>query len=434
MAKGKRDKPTRKERRAQKKQIRFGDEGQDLETQLRSLGLSTKQISGDGNCLFRSLSDQYFGIDKHHRSIRQEICHYLMEHKDTYQYFVEDDRSFQHHISNMEQDGCFGGNMELAAFAKLKKIDIKVYQPGMIYIISGVDTDENYDDAEDENTDETKRTLHIAYHSWEHYSSIRNIDGPFTGLPEIKEQSIKNDSSDSVYNSKDDDDDDDGKSPDSKEKVILNACPGTEIRKIRRLLRKYKGDTDKVIDAIYESYNKNDKNVELLEDEIKEIELGSELEKQNKPNKKEDNLNNNCDDNDNANKDLKVSLNDIKKEDNTTENNKDNLNTKIDEYITDSTRNNKLKLNDNTKQQQQQKEEEEGEHDEEKQKQKQKPPKKLSARDKKYQKKQQQKEQQLEKKQQKAKTLRSSKNKNADTLDTNKNNVEENLAMKQLYI
>lgn len=27
------------------------------------------------------------------------------------------------------------------------------------------------------------------YHSWEHYSSIRNIDGPFTGPPEIKDHS-----------------------------------------------------------------------------------------------------------------------------------------------------------------------------------------------------------------------------------------------------
>lgn len=24
------------------------------------------------------------------------------------------------------------------------------------------------------------------YHSWEHYSSVRNIDGPYSGPPEIK--------------------------------------------------------------------------------------------------------------------------------------------------------------------------------------------------------------------------------------------------------
>lgn len=38
----------------------------------------------------------------------------------------------------------------------------------------------------------------------------------------------------------------------SKEKQILRACPGTNIRKIRRLLIKNKGDPNKVIDALYE--------------------------------------------------------------------------------------------------------------------------------------------------------------------------------------
>ncbi|KAI9743434.1 MAG: hypothetical protein M4579_007730, partial [Chaenotheca gracillima] len=28
-------------------------------------------------------------------------------------------------------------------------------------------------------------TAHIAYHVWEHYSSIRNVTGPHTGLPDV---------------------------------------------------------------------------------------------------------------------------------------------------------------------------------------------------------------------------------------------------------
>jgi hypothetical protein len=32
----------------------------------------------------------------------------------------------------MEQNATYGGNMELVAFAKLKKVNIKVYQPGMM--------------------------------------------------------------------------------------------------------------------------------------------------------------------------------------------------------------------------------------------------------------------------------------------------------------
>lgn len=49
-------------------------------------------------------------------------------------HFVEDNLSFEKHLKAMEHDGTFGGHMELAAFARMKHIDIKVYQPGMVYV------------------------------------------------------------------------------------------------------------------------------------------------------------------------------------------------------------------------------------------------------------------------------------------------------------
>ncbi|KAG1055460.1 hypothetical protein G6F43_002580 [Rhizopus delemar] len=188
----------------------------------------------------RSLSDQYYGRDSKHKVIRQDICQYLKENEETYKFFVEDDVLFEHHLENMKQDGTFGGNMELVAFAKLSKVDIKVYQPGFIYVIKGTE-----DEDEEEEGECPRQILHIAYHDWEHYSSVRNLDGPFTGPPEIKittaEQKTEEEEEDDEF--------------DSKEKVVLNACPDISIRRIRRLLKKYKGNPDKVIDALYEENN-----------------------------------------------------------------------------------------------------------------------------------------------------------------------------------
>ncbi|ORX62983.1 cysteine proteinase [Hesseltinella vesiculosa] len=235
------ERATRRQRRAQQKQKFFyQDDTQDLDNQLHRLGLGTKSIAGDGNCLFRSLSDQLHGDDGHHRTVRQDVCQFLRDNKETYQYFVEDDGDFDDHVTNMEADSCFGGNMELAAFAKLKRVKIKVYQPGMIYVIDGtaeLDNDEGQDSMDD---DAEIPVLHIAYHSWEHYSSVRNLDGPMTGMPEIKEKSL------------DEEEDPQPSTETSKEKMILNSCPGANMVKVRRLLRKYKGDVDKVIDALYE--------------------------------------------------------------------------------------------------------------------------------------------------------------------------------------
>ncbi|GAN02028.1 OTU domain-containing protein 3-like [Mucor ambiguus] len=282
MAKGKEkryisEKLTRKQRRAMDKNF-FGDP-ENLDSQLKSLGLCTKSITGDGNCLFRSLSDQYHGHDGNHKAVRQEVCQYLRENEETYKFFVEDDQSFEHHVECMSQDATFGGNMELAAFAKLKKVDIKVYQPGMIYVINGIDDE----DEKDKEEEETRQTLHIAYvsylnrfelyidrhvhryHSWEHYSSVRNIDGPYSGPPEIKvvEQSLNHNES-----TEKDGEDDDNKDEElsSKEKVVRSAFPDVSIRKIRRLLIKHKGDPDKVIDTMYESELKDVHSEAVTED------------------------------------------------------------------------------------------------------------------------------------------------------------------------
>ena len=41
---------------------------------LGSLGLSSLEMEGDGNCQFRALADQLFGHQKHHALTRQVYC------------------------------------------------------------------------------------------------------------------------------------------------------------------------------------------------------------------------------------------------------------------------------------------------------------------------------------------------------------------------
>lgn len=60
----------------------------------------------------------------------------------------------------MRKDGTYGGNMELVAFAQLHEVDIKVYQPGTIYVIEGKEND-NVKDDRSTNEIRTRRTLHI---------------------------------------------------------------------------------------------------------------------------------------------------------------------------------------------------------------------------------------------------------------------------------
>ncbi|KAJ7278929.1 hypothetical protein C8J57DRAFT_150486 [Mycena rebaudengoi] len=244
-----------------------------LTEQLRSLGLYAAPTLGDGNCLFRALSDQLYGSPSRHAQLRKEVCDWIAHHKARYEPFVEDERGIEVHLRCMRENATYGGHMELSAFAHLTRRNVKVIQPGLVYVIewaSGgsppasptlpspanhpysnnpgtpspfssalssptlsfssmsstssqhappaaslallpahdidprdrrrtrrakrgekdkgdrpidvidVDADE---DAQDPEPD----TVYVAYHDWEHFSSIRNLKGPHTGLPAVRE-------------------------------------------------------------------------------------------------------------------------------------------------------------------------------------------------------------------------------------------------------
>ncbi|KAK2460426.1 hypothetical protein APHAL10511_007591 [Amanita phalloides] len=190
---------------------------QALNLQLAALGLYAVQTLGDGNCLFRALSDQSYGSDSKHVQVRQDVCDWIASHKSRYGPFVDDERGIDTHLQCMRQQGTYGGHMELSAFAHLTRRDIKVIQPGLVYVIewnAGGDPDDflQADHAHDNSGDARERrrqrrermkekhhqddeqdpplghsTMYVAYYDWEHFSSIRNLRGPHSGLPYVSE-------------------------------------------------------------------------------------------------------------------------------------------------------------------------------------------------------------------------------------------------------
>lgn len=76
-----------------------------LNEQLRALGLYAASTLGDGNCLFRALSDQLYGTDSYHAKLRQQVCDWIANHKPRYEPFVEDERGLDVHLQCMRQLG-----------------------------------------------------------------------------------------------------------------------------------------------------------------------------------------------------------------------------------------------------------------------------------------------------------------------------------------
>ncbi|KAJ3201367.1 hypothetical protein HK099_002266, partial [Clydaea vesicula] len=83
----------------------------------------------------------------------------------------EDEGNLASHIKRMRKNGVFGGNMEVCAFAREYNVDIVLHQVNSpVWVVRG-----------DESNDNLKK-IHLIYHSWEHYSSVRNKDGTLNVL------------------------------------------------------------------------------------------------------------------------------------------------------------------------------------------------------------------------------------------------------------
>lgn len=206
--------------------------GKQLEQELASQGLYIKEITGDGNCLFRSLSDQ-LGESNTHERIRHEVVQYLRSHQTEFDVFVEED--YDGYVNRMSNDGVYGDNLEIVAFSRVYGRHVKVYQPGMAYVISPTETE--FDGS-------VSQMLHIAYHSWEHYSSIRNAEGPHDGEPCVKYTTCK---TSTTLKRRDPD-----APPSDMEKICLASVPGSELFRVRALMQEHKGNINAVVELLLE--------------------------------------------------------------------------------------------------------------------------------------------------------------------------------------
>ncbi|XP_062478869.1 OTU domain-containing protein 3 isoform X2 [Pezoporus occidentalis] len=138
--------------------------GGGLARQLWALGLKLREVPGDGNCLFRALGDQLEGHSRNHLRHRQETVDYMIQQREDFEPFVEDDVPFERHVFNLAKPGTFAGNDAIVAFARNNQMNVVIHQLNApLWQIRGTDKS-------------NARELHIAYRDGEHYDSVRRIN------------------------------------------------------------------------------------------------------------------------------------------------------------------------------------------------------------------------------------------------------------------
>lgn len=153
-----------------------------MKIQLEKLGLVLKEVEGDGNCLFRALSDQLFGSPEKHRQLRSEVVHFMRNHRDDFEPFHSDENvPFDQHLELLEQDGTYAGNDSLVAFARHYQVTICIHQLNEpLWQIHG-------------KNEECCHELHISYHNGDHYNSVRRRGQLNTGAPPNIKLNVVND-------------------------------------------------------------------------------------------------------------------------------------------------------------------------------------------------------------------------------------------------
>ena len=234
-----------------------------------------------------------YGTPYYHAELRHETCEQLAAYPERYAGFVDTEKPFDAYVQSMRELGTYGGHLELSAFAHLIQKPIRIIQPGLVYVVSCDDDSpksrqsrlkrERQRESELRTADagasedraaaaasdremrrrrreqhrlqepapprgdvrlETVGPLYIAYHDWEHYSSLRSLQGPHAGLPRIADTPPPAAAADAGG------EDDAAPEPRStEEKMVLMSTPGHTLQEIRPLLREL-GDWESVVEEL----------------------------------------------------------------------------------------------------------------------------------------------------------------------------------------
>ncbi len=77
-------------------------------------------VSGDGNCLFRSVAHQIYGDDRYHNIVRQKCMDYMESEADFFSQFVVGGKeTFHLYLQAKRLDGCWGDDPEIEAICEL---------------------------------------------------------------------------------------------------------------------------------------------------------------------------------------------------------------------------------------------------------------------------------------------------------------------------
>lgn len=166
------EKAKKKESKRERKQ-RMKKEYEELKKNLEQSGYYVREMGGDGNCLFRSVSDQIEGNENNFKYYRQICCEFMKNNKEQFKPFIDDSTTIERYIEKMSKNKEWGGNLEINALSNALEANFYIYDCELKKMLNN------------KIFDKPKHVITILYYDGSHYNSLRK-------LSEITKEELEN--------------------------------------------------------------------------------------------------------------------------------------------------------------------------------------------------------------------------------------------------
>lgn len=84
-----------------------------------------REQARDGNCLFRSFSDQLYGTPEHHALLRDRCSKYIASERSYFEQFVAE--PFEEFLARIQREGEWGDDVEIEALSEIYDCRVEIY-------------------------------------------------------------------------------------------------------------------------------------------------------------------------------------------------------------------------------------------------------------------------------------------------------------------
>jgi hypothetical protein len=142
---------------------------------MKTINMKIKEIKGDGNCLYRAIADQIYGIDSCFELVKSKCMDYLELEKDFFSQFIDGGKEkFDEYILMKRMDGVWGDDIEIQALSELYNRPIEIFSHSKEPLKTFHENPDGFNRSTRESISKSK--IRISYHGKAHYNSLIPTD------------------------------------------------------------------------------------------------------------------------------------------------------------------------------------------------------------------------------------------------------------------